>query len=165
MYSKNIKSKPFAIPLYPFIIYHLPPRTYEAENHKDIPWTLIGVKDRARMKILPDWLRRALGLPERLNRGHSKRVPQEVEHSLNEVLERIVAGSGRNLQGASSVKMQVLVETARKLHKAWTDAYTKVCKDGPPYFPNLQKPSNQMEDIQNYFVGGFQGYVAGKGIK
>ncbi len=91
----------------------------------------MGVKDRAQMKILPDWLRRALGLPERLHRGHSKRVPQEVESTLNEVLERIVAGNSRNLQGATNVKMPVLVQTATKLQQAWDDAYKKVCKDGP----------------------------------
>ncbi|CAK9086423.1 unnamed protein product [Durusdinium trenchii] len=54
-------------------------KTYDAESHEKIPWSLMTVKDRAQIKQLPDWLRRAMSLPARCRHGHASRVPQEVE--------------------------------------------------------------------------------------
>ena len=105
------------------------PRSYEAECHDKVPWDQLQVQERAELKQLPDWLRRALGLPERFRRGHEARVAAEVEFCLNEILERMVAGCSRDLQSSCTIKTPVLVATANKVLDKWHDMYEKVCKD------------------------------------
>lgn len=105
------------------------PRTYKAENHAIIPWDLLPVRERNDMKQLPDWLRRALSLPERYRRGHSMHVSREVEFAFNEVLERMVGGCNRDLQGASHLKMPVLLSTAQKIQAKWIEIYEQTCAE------------------------------------
>lgn len=92
----------------------------------------MSVKDRSQMKQLPDWLRRAMQLPERFRKGHGRRVPHEVEATFNEVLERMLAGFNRDLQAVTNLKMPVLVETAKSIFKKWAQAYKKLCKEQQP---------------------------------
>ena len=103
-------------------------RTYDLEGHHRIPWQEMSVKDRSQMKQLPDWLRRAMQLPERFRKGHGRRVPHEVEATFNEVLERMLAGFNRDLQAVTNLKMPVLVETAKSIFKKWAQAYKKLCE-------------------------------------
>ena len=105
------------------------PRLYEAECHDKVPWDQLQVQERAELKQLPDWLRRALGLPERFRRGHEARVAAEVEFCLNEILERMVAGCSRDFQSSCTIKTPVLVSTANKVLDKWHEMYEKVCKD------------------------------------
>lgn len=81
------------------------------------------------MKQLPDWLRRALNLPERFRRGHSLHVPWQVEATLNEVLEGMLAGFGRDLQAVTNLKMPVLIKTAQSIFDTWKTVMEKVAKD------------------------------------
>ena len=101
---------------------------------------MLSVKDRTQMKQLPDWLRRALGLADRYRKGHSSRVSPEVESAFNEVLERMVAGSNRDLQSAAHLKIPVLVETAQSIQKKWKDTYRKKCEEEHIPFLERQKP-------------------------
>lgn len=78
------------------------------------------------MKQLPDWLRRAMGLPDKFRRGHGKWVPWEVEAVLNQVLEQMLAGSGRDLQCTSTVKMKILMQTAQKIFDAWKEVSPQI---------------------------------------
>lgn len=86
------------------------------------------VKDRAQIKQLPDWLRRAMSLPARCRHGHASRVPQEVEAAFNDCLERMLAGFTRDLQSVTNLKMNVLVETAQHIYQKWKAAYAEVCQ-------------------------------------
>jgi len=86
-------------------------------------------KDRVEIKQLPDWLRRAMALPERFRKGHAKHVPFEVEVTFNDVLERMLAGFGRNLQAVSNLKMKTLVDTAQQILDAWRECCEKFHKD------------------------------------
>lgn len=81
------------------------------------------------MKQLPDWLRRAIGIPERFSKGHSLHVDKQVEFAFNEVLERMVGGCNRDLQGAAHLKTPVLVNAAQKIQSKWKDAYKKACEE------------------------------------
>lgn len=82
------------------------------------------------MKQLPDWLRRALGLPERFRqKGHLLHVPWEVEFTFNEILERMLAGFGRDLQSVSHLKTPTLVKTAQKVLDAWVATMKKAYKE------------------------------------
>eukprot|EP00438_Fugacium_kawagutii_P009007 Skav217163 [mRNA] locus=scaffold566:173457:177478:+ [translate_table: standard] len=106
------------------------PKTYEEERHEHIPWQLMSAKDRNAMKQLPDWLRRALGLPERFRqKGHLLHVPWEVEYTFNEILERMLAGAGRDLQSVSNLKTATLVKTAQKVMDTWKATMVKVYKE------------------------------------
>lgn len=80
------------------------------------------------MKQLPDWLRRALGLPERFRKGHSKQVPMEVEMTFNDILERMLSGHGRNLQSVGNLKMPTLVKTAQQVLETWKSCCEQLCK-------------------------------------
>ena len=97
------------------------------------------------MKQLPGFLRRALDLPERFRKGHALFMPIEVEECMNDVLERMVAGSTRTLQNAGSMKPQVLLQTASKLLKSWRDLYLKSCEENgiKPKECRENKPNNQ----------------------
>ncbi len=86
-------------------------------------------KDRVEIKQLPDWLRRAMALPERFRKGHAMHVPIEVEVTFNDVLERMLAGFGRNLQAVSNLKMKTLVETAQQILDVWRECCDKLHKD------------------------------------
>ncbi len=81
------------------------------------------------MKQIPNWLRRALGLPERFRNGHALQVPHEVESMLNEVLERMLSGFSRDLQAATNLKMAVLVRTAQAIYNKWNELCDKVAED------------------------------------
>lgn len=78
---------------------------------------------------MPDWLRKAVGLEPRFRKGHSMRVPFAVEAALNDTLERLVGGPGRNLQTAGHIKPAILLETARGLQRTWKEAHDKFCKE------------------------------------
>ena len=106
-------------------------RSYDAENHGSLPWDLMTKADRWSMKQVPDWLRRAMGLQPRFNKGHSLHIPFEVESCFNDVLERMLSGSTRDLQSASNLKMPVLVETAQRIQDKWKKIYSKACQAGP----------------------------------
>ncbi|CAK9000255.1 Malate dehydrogenase 2, partial [Durusdinium trenchii] len=90
--------------------------------------------------LLGKWTRRALGLADRYRKGHSSRVSPEVESAFNEVLERMVAGSNRDLQSAAHLKIPVLVETAQSIQKKWKDTYRKKCEEEHIPFLERQKP-------------------------
>lgn len=81
------------------------------------------------MKLLPDWLRRALGLAPRFRNGHSRHMPIEVESAVNEVLERLVVGTSRDLQTCSNVKTKQIVKAATTLLEMWKDTCKKVQAD------------------------------------
>ena len=89
----------------------------------------MSLKHRNNLKQLPDWLRRAMGLPPRFRKGHSLQVPIEVEACFNDVLERMLAGFARDLQAVTNLKMPVLVDTAQHIFTLWSKAYAKLCKD------------------------------------
>ncbi|CAK9000257.1 Uncharacterized protein (Fragment), partial [Durusdinium trenchii] len=67
-------------------------------------------------------------------------VSPEVESAFNEVLERMVAGSNRDLQSAAHLKIPVLVETAQSIQKKWKDTYRKKCEEEHIPFLERQKP-------------------------
>ena len=117
-----------------FIFYLIGPietsiRTYDAEQHHRIPWGIMSVKDKAEMKQLPDWLRRAMNIPIRCRKGHSSRVPDEVEATLNDCLERMLSGFTRDLQSVANLKIPALVETAQHIYTKWKEAYLKACEE------------------------------------
>lgn len=80
------------------------------------------------MKQLPDWLRKAIGLDKRFDKGHMLRVPFEVESSLNEVLERMIGGNARTLQTAAPIKTAVILQAAHKLQDMWQKSYLETCR-------------------------------------
>lgn len=104
-------------------------RTFDLEHHDQILWELLPAKSRVEMKQLPDWLRRALGLPERFGNGHASRVPHEVEVCLNECLERMLSGPARDLQSAANIKIPTLVKTANRIFSMWKDVTKRVDED------------------------------------
>lgn len=99
------------------------------EKHHLIPWDLVPMKAKAEIKQLPDWLRRALALPERFRKGHSLHVPHEVEATLNDFLERMLAGPNRDLQSSANIKIPTLVKTAQQILDTWREASKKVSED------------------------------------
>ena len=99
------------------------PRLYDEQKLGHVPWDMLQVSERNEMKQLPDWLRRALGLPERSRKGSEP--PAKVEFALNEILERLVAGSSRDLQSPVTLKTAVLVATANKI----LTSCQKLCKE------------------------------------
>eukprot|EP00438_Fugacium_kawagutii_P012710 Skav228200 [mRNA] locus=scaffold704:266537:278731:- [translate_table: standard] len=121
--------------------------TYDLEKHHLIPWNLLSAKERATMKQLPDWLRRALDLPERFRRGYSLRVPWEVEATFNEVLEGMLAGFGRDLQSVTTLKMPILVKTAQTICDTWKTAMVK--DEG------VEEPPLRSKDIDGKWVHRF----------
>lgn len=104
-------------------------RTYDAEKHHLIPWSMVPMKSKAEIKQLPDWLRRALALPERFRKGHSLHVPHEMEATLNDFLERMLAGPNRDLQSSSNIKIPTIVKTALTILDNWREAAKKVSED------------------------------------
>lgn len=104
-------------------------RTYEREMHYMIPWKLLSSEETQKMKQLPDWLRKAIGLEKRHDQGHSKRVAFEIEASLNEVLERMIGGSARNLQTAAPIKTATILQAVHKLQDMWKTSYLKICEE------------------------------------
>ena len=91
------------------------PRLYDEQKLGHVPWDMLQVSDRNEMKQLPDWVRRALDLGERSRKGNETRVFGEMEFALNEILERLVAGSSRDLQSRVTLKTPVLVAIANKM--------------------------------------------------
>ena len=129
-------------------------RTYCEEKHNLIPWSILSVKDRMGMKQLPGFLRRALDLPERFRKGHALFMPIEVEECMNDVLERMVAGSTRTLQNAGSMKPQVLLQTASKLLKSWRDLYLKSCEENASNQKNAGRTSPTTSGCRDSFTAG-----------
>lgn len=105
------------------------------------------------MKMLPDWLRRALSLPPRFQNGHTRHMPIEVESAVNEVLERLVVGTSRDLQTCSNVKTKQILKAATTLLEMWKDTCKKVVEEQGEDDSALKIPTTKPPTMK--WVSGF----------